>query len=77
MARSTLVYSALVNIPSRFKLCHHAIKGTRAFHVPTTDIAQTINLVLIRIGSVSPASGEDEFARSSIASRGPRYRQRC
>ncbi len=50
MARASLAQSALVEVPNRFELCHLASRATRAFHVPSTTVAHTINFAFFRIG---------------------------
>lgn len=56
--RSSLVYSAVREVPNRFELCHIVIKATRGFHVPHADVANTINQVLAAVQSSDYATLE-------------------
>jgi hypothetical protein len=51
--RSDLIYDALNPINNRYLLCQVVSKATRKFHRPATRIQDTMNDVLVRVGSAA------------------------
>ena len=51
--RSDLIYDALNPINNRYLLCQVVSKATRKFHRPATRIQETMNDVLVRVGSAT------------------------
>jgi hypothetical protein len=50
--RSDLIYNSLRPVSNRYMLCQLVSKATRKFHRPNTRIQDTMNDVLLRVGSV-------------------------
>lgn len=53
--RSDLIYDALDTVNNRYLLCQLASKATRKFHRPNARIQETMNDVLVRVGSAGQA----------------------
>jgi hypothetical protein len=53
--RSDLIYDALDTVTNRYLLCQLVSKATRKFHKPNTRIQETMNDVLVRVGSAGEA----------------------
>ena len=53
--RSDLIYDALDTVNNRYLLCQLVSKATRKFHKPNTRIQETMNDVLVRVGSAEQA----------------------
>ena len=53
--RSDLIYDALDTVTNRYLLCQLVSKATRRFHKPNTRIQETMNDVLVRVGSAGQA----------------------
>ena len=51
--RSNLIYDALDTVNNRYLLCQLISKATRKFHKPNTRIQDTMNDVLVRVGTAS------------------------
>jgi hypothetical protein len=49
--RSDLIHDALDTVTNRYLLCQLVSKATRKFHKPNTRIQETMNDVLVRVGS--------------------------
>ena len=49
--RSDLVFAAVAGPSNRYRLCQLATKATRKFHKPNSRLQDTINNVLVRLGS--------------------------
>ena len=49
--RSDLIYESLKPVTNRYMLCQLVSKATRKFHKPNTRIQDTMNDVLVRVGS--------------------------
>ncbi len=53
--RSDLIYDSLKPVNNRYLLCQLISKATRKFHKPNTRIQDTMNDVLVRVGSADEA----------------------
>lgn len=53
--RSDLIYDSLKPVNNRYLLCQLISKATRKFHKPNTRIQDTMNDVLVRVGSAGEA----------------------
>jgi hypothetical protein len=49
--RSDLIHDALDTVTNRYLLCQLVSTATRKFHKPNTRIQETMNDVLVRVGS--------------------------
>jgi len=49
--RSDLIYDALDTVSNRYLLCQLVSKATRKFHKPNTRVQDTMNDVLVRVGT--------------------------
>lgn len=65
--RSDLIYDALDTVRNRYLLCQLISKATRKFHKPNTRVQETMNDVLVRVGSATEADDVIETATVQVA----------
>jgi hypothetical protein len=65
--RSDLIYDALDTVRNRYLLCQLISKATRKFHKPNTRVQETMNDVLVRVGSANEPDSVITLVNEKVA----------